>query len=614
MFRFSSRLFLFSFFLISADATISQAQSSITKLDRATLRVFVREDLKGERSETHYQVESRGKLTALRFSKGAKLDGLRTGMKVNVRGKKDKSGALVVGSDEGSFKVVQSAVTAGIGGVRQAIVLRIQSASAVSPATHEQLANVMRGADAGFQESSYGMLSVKNDLNSDGTPDVYTVSITQSSAGVGESSAFSFCTAAQSALSSKFGINASSYNHTVCILPPDMSYSWYGQAYIGGRELVINGNYATGMADGMEHEIAHNLGMHHANTPTAEYGEGSAVMGGHAGGGSRDFNAPHKSQMAWVSAAVAGAGSFELNAVELQPSQRVSGNTLLKVRDAVAARDLFISYRAPLGNLGQGLREPYKTSIHTWPGGSSKTILLASLGDGQSFSQNGITISQTGHTAVSGSVTIGAECAAAAPAVTLTPATFLTGSLQQAGYNVTVQNKDINCTGNTTFTLSAAAPAGFSSSFSSETLSIAPGQSASTSFIVTPSSGLASSNYNIPLAVAAAGHASGNGAVQYVFDTTAPSAPSNLSASVRKGKVTLSYSAGSDSLSGIASYRVFRNGVEVGSSTTTSFSETPGSGTFQYAVVAVDKAGNRSGLSSAITVSTSTSGGGKPRR
>ncbi|NUT38042.1 MAG: DUF4832 domain-containing protein [Hamadaea sp.] len=90
-------------------------------------------------------------------------------------------------------------------------------------------------------------------------------------------------------------------------------------------------------------------------------------------------------------------------------------------------------------------------------------------------------------------------------------------------------------------------------------------------------------------------------------DCTAPSAPSGLAVSgVTNTSVSLSWSASSDNV-GVTGYRVFRDGVQVGTPTGTTFTDagrSPGS-TYQYAVRAVDAAGNVSGPSGTVSATTS---------
>ena len=93
-------------------------------------------------------------------------------------------------------------------------------------------------------------------------------------------------------------------------------------------------------------------------------------------------------------------------------------------------------------------------------------------------------------------------------------------------------------------------------------------------------------------------------------DTSAPSVPTNVTGtSPSPTSVALSWTASTDNV-GVTGYRVFRNGVQVGTSTTTSFTNTglTAATTYDYSVVAVDAAGNVSAQSSPATAVTTQSG------
>jgi chitodextrinase len=87
-------------------------------------------------------------------------------------------------------------------------------------------------------------------------------------------------------------------------------------------------------------------------------------------------------------------------------------------------------------------------------------------------------------------------------------------------------------------------------------------------------------------------------------DTVAPSAPTGLSAAVKKGRrVALSWNASSDNV-GVVGYNVYRGGALIAQPTGTSYSDRPPRGTFTYVVRARDAAGNVSGPSASVTVTT----------
>lgn len=94
-------------------------------------------------------------------------------------------------------------------------------------------------------------------------------------------------------------------------------------------------------------------------------------------------------------------------------------------------------------------------------------------------------------------------------------------------------------------------------------------------------------------------------------DTQAPTAPTGLTVSGKtSGSVSLSWTASTDN-TGVAAYDVYRAGVQVGSSATTSFTDTglTASTSYSYTVKARDAAGNVSAASSAVSATTSEGGG-----
>ena len=89
-------------------------------------------------------------------------------------------------------------------------------------------------------------------------------------------------------------------------------------------------------------------------------------------------------------------------------------------------------------------------------------------------------------------------------------------------------------------------------------------------------------------------------------DTQAPSAPASLSATATSStSAALSWSASTDNV-GVLGYRIFRNGVQVGTSSGTGFNDSglSPSTTYSYTVVAFDAAGNTSSTSPSAIVTT----------
>ncbi len=95
-------------------------------------------------------------------------------------------------------------------------------------------------------------------------------------------------------------------------------------------------------------------------------------------------------------------------------------------------------------------------------------------------------------------------------------------------------------------------------------------------------------------------------------DTTSPSTPTNLVAtSVSTSQINLAWTASTDNV-GVAGYKVFRDGNQIATSTTNSFSNTglTASTTYTYEVTAFDAAGNVSATSASASATTQAPGAG----
>jgi len=91
-----------------------------------------------------------------------------------------------------------------------------------------------------------------------------------------------------------------------------------------------------------------------------------------------------------------------------------------------------------------------------------------------------------------------------------------------------------------------------------------------------------------------------------IQDTTPPSVPTGLAATVvSQSQINLSWLASTDNV-GVTGYQIFRDGVQTATSTGTSFSNSGllSSTSYAYAVRALDAAGNLSGLSTSVSATT----------
>lgn len=93
-------------------------------------------------------------------------------------------------------------------------------------------------------------------------------------------------------------------------------------------------------------------------------------------------------------------------------------------------------------------------------------------------------------------------------------------------------------------------------------------------------------------------------------DTSAPTIPTNLSASAASAsQINLSWTASSDNV-GVTGYRIYRNGSQIGTVAGTSYADSglSASTAYSYTVAAYDAAGNTSAQSSSISATTLASG------
>jgi hypothetical protein len=97
-----------------------------------------------------------------------------------------------------------------------------------------------------------------------------------------------------------------------------------------------------------------------------------------------------------------------------------------------------------------------------------------------------------------------------------------------------------------------------------------------------------------------------------VSDTTAPTAPSKLTATAGDQRVVLAWTASTDPDSGVAGYRIYRGGSQVAQTTGTTYSDTglTNGFTYSYYIRAYDPSGNVSAASSTVSAVPTATGTG----
>lgn len=603
-----------------------------------TLAVAIEDDFAHSRATSHYYLDEAnlGQRFELQLD-NRQAQNLEPGMRLRVHGNVF-NGRLRADANAGSVAVIAPAVAAlAPTAARKALVLIVDivdggavvSANSSScDGTTALSSDIMFGSKGGvqnvdscYQENSFGALGWGGASYPGGAQDVVRVQISEAAtplSGVCNYSAWG--SAADSAAAAK-GIVLGNYQHRVYVLPSNVGCSWAGLAYVGCGSnctawIKSYSGQVCGYSDAYAHELGHNLGMWHASTDAnndnvidCEYCDTSDVMG-YSLPNWRTSSGPHKTQMGWVSGARvldgSGGGTFTVSALE--QASPVYPQVIKLV--TASGSPYYLSYRAAVGcdaSMPSSTTYLNKTSIHRYSG-SGNTLFITSVGDGQAFSDagNSLTITQIGHSASTATFTVSVSCSAQAATVAISPTTQATAVLPaNKAYTMTVTNHDsVSCSA-TNFGLSGLVPSGWSGNVSPSSLALAPGASGTSTFTVSAPAGAVDGSYGIKAGTLAdAQHAAVQASATFSIDVTAPTAPASLTATSSKGsKVALSWTASNDgSGSGVASYRIFRNGTQVATTASTTYTDAPGNGTWSYTIKAVDVAGNVSVASNTATI------------
>lgn len=186
-------------------------------------------------------------------------------------------------------------------------------------------------------------------------------------------------------------------------------------------------------------------------------------------------------------------------------------------------------------------------------------------------------------------------CVTTAPSLAIAPSNpyYMAGTT--INYHISLTNQDSSDCGVTTFALTM----GNGTTLGSYALSA----ESSTSAAWDVTAPIADGSFIQSVTATAVDHDDVTQSATVIVDGTAPTAPGNLTATVkRRSQVTVSWGASTDSGSGFDHYLVKRNGNTVATTTKTSFTDKPGTGTFTYTVEAYDKVGNAKGDSVSVTV------------
>jgi uncharacterized membrane protein len=453
----------------------------------------------------HLKDSKSGKVFNLHFS-GEPSVKLRSGSIVTVRGKA-KGHDIYLMADTGGAQLQEVVSSApAVVGEQKTIVIVANFLDAIVACSVLNIQDrvftdlLNKSVDELYQEMSFEQLWFNGSVVGPFTINYSTAS----SCDIG-----AWAVAADAAASAS-GINLSTYNRKIYVLPRTNPCGYSGVGTLGGnpsRSWI----FKCDGSDAFAHELGHNLGMHHAATPTEEYGDTSDIMG-YGGFGLRQVNGPHQDQMGWLDPVqikgVVASGTYTIAPIERSPSQAIDPQILI-IAKPDTGESYYLSYRQALG-FDAGLSPTYLKGVNIHrhkTDTATQTYLLNVLADGQSFTDaiNNVTITQVGHTSEYVIVQIHLDntpvCTANPPILSVAPASQGAFAGSPLSYSVSVTNMDsVDCQ-QATFSLAASVPSGWTGSLSPTTLTLSPGAVGSATVTVGSPVSAAATDYPVTVNV-----------------------------------------------------------------------------------------------------------------
>ncbi len=259
------------------------------------------------------------------------------------------------------------------------------------------------------------------------------------------------------------GVALDSFDKLMYFLP-SVTCGWSGIAF-GYRRSFINSTSCTSKYV-VAHELGHNLGLHHAQTPGAEYGDNSDFMGSgfvYVPG----LNAVNKDRLDWIypdevkRITLKDEGTHSLapsNSPYLGPQIRA-----LAVSDPDLEHQLYASFRQPLG-FDAGLHADFfsKLSVHrgTDTFDQVTTLLgLVPLGGSHLDTASGVRVSFLGMNAGVATVKVTKECVRLPPTLEVVGEVKMQRSAQRE-VEVRFRNNNRPLCADASYQLSFTGPAG----------------------------------------------------------------------------------------------------------------------------------------------------------
>jgi Bacterial Ig domain/Gametolysin peptidase M11 len=570
-----------------------------------TLHATIVDNFRAGESTTRYTLESRRHETVVRPTELAAEPGDRVVVTGTMRDNR------LVGVVEATGAIQPAAIPAG---ARKTAVLLITPSGSAGPWSQESArSEVFTGANSAssfFEEESYGAFSLSGKLREDG--DVFGwFSVDASTPGCPY---LEWQSKAKEAAANA-GTDLSGYQHLIYMMPfqgLQGPCQWFGIAALDGDWVMINGDFGVKI---VAHELGHNLGLLHAgswtctsggvrvqisdNCTTTEYGDPFDAMGSTAARHNNGWNLAKLGILTPENVeTIESSGAYSLHSA-LHPTAEPTALRVPRERnlDGDVTSWYYLEVREK-GGVFENVMDPSMTGVSIRiapnPSFSPETLLLdanpatatfedAPLGAGHTFDQGGPVQIKT-LSAGGGSATVSVELDEEPP--TAPTALTATGGVTGVQLQWDASTDDFGVYRYVVFRDGSVIGTSVSASFFDSLASVGDHE-----YVVYAED--ANGNRS----------AASNTATGTVDpDETAPTPPTDLTATMALEGVQLQWKASTDDLA-VDQYIVFRNGSQIGTTGGASFFD-PGApvGDDEYVVYAEDAAGNRSDASEPASV------------